>query len=109
MCHAVSDAPDDETDGQRRLRHLRTGERDSIDHRFDHCPCDLYTGARHHMRTKLAAVEGMPSGAPLKDLMAMANVKKMDRMTVVNAVRNMFEDTKLDRIVRRRRKQADAT
>ena len=109
MCLVVSDTPEDETDGQRRLRHLRTGESDSIDHRFDHCPCDLYTGARHHLRVKLGAVEGVPSDAPLKDLMGMATVKKMDRMKVVLAVRDMFRDTKLDRIVRRKRNQDEAS
>ena len=43
--------------------------------------------------------------ASLKDLMAMAGVKKEDRVTVVNAVRRMFRNTTLDRIVRRRKDQ----
>ena len=58
---------------------------------------------------KLGAVEGIPSDAPLKDLMGMATVKKMDRMKVVLAVRDMFRDTKLDRIVRRKRNQDEAS
>ena len=105
MCHVVSEVPDNETDEQRRIRHLRTGERDSIDHRFDHCPCDLYTSARNHMKRALEGVEKGTADASLKDLMAMAEVKKDDRMTVVNAVRRMFTNTKLDRIVRRRKHQ----
>ena len=105
MCYVVSEVPDNETDDQRRIRYLRTGERDSIDHRFDHCPCDLHTSARNHMKRALEGVEKGTADASLKYLMAMAEVKKEDRMTVVNAVRRMFTNTKLDRIVRRRKHQ----
>ena len=57
------------------------------------------------MKMTLERVEEVLADAPLKDLMAMAEVKKDDRMTVVNAVRRMFTNTKLDRIVRRRKHQ----
>lgn len=57
------------------------------------------------MKRALEGVEKGTADASLKDLMAMAEVKKDDRMTVVNAVRRMFTNTKLDRIVRRRKHQ----
>ena len=55
-CDVVESPALDETPEQRRRRRLRTGERDSIDLRVDHCPCVEYTVARLAMRTALQRV-----------------------------------------------------
>ena len=102
-CDVVEPPAPDETSVQRRHRRLRTGERDSIDHRVDHCPCVEYTVARLAMRTALRGVQGMREDASLPELLGMAGVKQGDRVVVAEAVRDMFGATRLDAVVMRRR------
>ena len=95
----------DETPEQRRRRRLRTGERDSIDHRVDHCPCVEYTVARLAMRAALQGVQGLRDDSSLPELLGMAGVAQGDRVVVAEAVRDMFGTTGLDTVVMRRREE----
>ena len=104
-CDVVEPPALDETPGQRRHRRLRTGERDSIDHRVDHCPCVEYTVARLAMRTALQGVQGLREGASLPELLGMVGVTQGDRVLVAEAVRDMFGTTGLDAVVMRRREE----
>jgi hypothetical protein len=102
-CDVVVLPAPDETPEQRRHRRLRTGERDSIDHRVDHCPCVEYTATRLTMRNTLRGIQGLRDDASLPELLGMTGVTQGDRVVVANAVRNMFEASGLDAVVMRRR------
>ena len=107
-CDVVEPPALNETPEQRRRRRLRTGERDGIDHRVDHCPCVEYTVARLAMRAALQGVQGLRDDSSLPELLGMAGVAQGDRVVVAEAVRDMLETTGLDAVVMRRREEVGA-
>ena len=97
-------SPPGESGAEAKVRERRTGECDSIEHRFDHCPA--YGRHRRHLYFCLRGVQGLVNSPSLLHLLALHRLSKVGRRAVVWNMRSFLADTGLDKIIRKRKRWA---
>ena len=102
-CSVTEPSPPGESEAEAKIRERRTGECDSIEHRFDHCPA--YGRHRRHLYFRLRGVQGLVDSPSLLHLLALHRLSKVGRRAVVWKVRGFLADTGLDKIIRKRKRR----